>query len=388
MASELERELSRELAEIKEKGRYRQLRDLTSPSGPRVVIDGKEYLNFSSNDYLGFASSGWLVDALKEGGRKWGVGAGASRLICGNMKIHSDLEREIASFKGTESALVFSCGYMANLGIISTLGSDDTTVFSDELNHASIIDGCRLSRARVKVYRHRDTCHLEELLKENSSSRKIIVTDGVFSMDGDIAPLPDLVRLRNSFGAILVIDDAHATGVIGKGGRGTASYYSLSEGVDIHMGTFSKALGTYGAFICCSETIRDYFINRCRPFIFNTGIPPIIAALTLRSLEILDSEPEYVERLRKNVKLFVSTLVKKGVPVMSETPIIPVIVGPDRATQEISKKLFSEGFYVYGVRPPTVPEGTARLRVTVSSAHEETQIIACAERIGKLIQEL
>ena len=387
MESEVRGELSRELEEIREKGRYRFLRDLEGPSGVEITIGGKRYLNFSSNDYLGLTSSRELLDILPEAGKKWGVGAGASRLICGNMGVHSELEREIARFKGTETALVFSSGYMANLGIISTLSTSGTTLFSDELNHASIVDGCRLGRARVKVYRHRDTAHLEELLRGDDSQRKIILTDGVFSMDGDIAPLPDLCCLRKKYGTFLVVDDAHATGVIGAGGGGTASYFSLTDEVDIHMGTFSKALGTYGAYICCDNLIRDYFINRCRPFIFNTGIPPLIAALTLKALELIQRDQTYVERLQENISLFVSALRGKGVDVDSETPIIPVVIGPDRETVEVSERLFEEGYYIYGVRPPTVPEGTARLRVTVSAAHRKEQVVECGELIGDLMKK-
>lgn len=388
MGDNLKAVLQDELGKIKDRGRYRFLRDIDSPAKVEITIGGKKYLNFSSNDYLGLASSDKLIGSLPDIGGRWGIGSGASRLICGNMAVHALLERRVASFKGAESGLVFSSGYMANLGILSTLGNSETTVFSDELNHASIIDGCRLSRARVKVYRHADANHLEDLISADDGKRKLIVTDGIFSMDGDIAPLPDLCYLKEKYGAILVVDDAHATGVIGDGGRGTASHFGLAGKVDIQMGTFSKALGTYGAFICCDHVIRDYFINRCRPLIFNTAIPPLIAALTIRALDILEEEPQIVLSLKEKVMHFTSALEKRGVNVRSETPIIPVITGSDGKTVDISRALFKEGYYVYGVRPPTVPEGTARLRVTLSEAHRGDQIELCADRIAHHMGEI
>lgn len=377
-----------ELDGLKEKGRYRFIRSVSTPAGVEIEIKGRRFVNFSSNDYLGLASHPELVRRAGDLAEKWGVGAGASRLICGNMEVHEQLEREIAEFKGTEAALVFSAGYMANLGIVSTLGSPETTVFSDELNHASIIDGCRLSRARVKVYRHRDVEHLEELLREDENPRKIIITDGVFSMDGDIAPLPELCDLKEKYGAILVVDDAHATGVIGEGGRGTGSHFGVSDRIDVQMGTFSKALGTYGAYICTSALVRDYFINRCRPFIFNTGIPPLIAALVLVALEYLRENPGIVLELKRKVDLFTETMTNEGFPVSSETPIIPVIVGGDAETLEVSRRLLEEGFFVYGVRPPTVPEGTGRLRITISAAHGDSQIVACARAVARVMREV
>ncbi len=388
MADDFRAALEGELESIKSLGRYRFLRDIGSPARVEITIGDKKYLNFSSNDYLGFATSDQLIDSLGAIGEKWGIGSGASRLICGNMEVHGDLERRIAAFKGTESGLVFSSGYMANLGIVSTLGTPRTTVFADELNHASIIDGCRLSRARVKVYRHADPGHLEELISTDDGERKLIITDGVFSMDGDIAPLPDLCYLKEKYGAILVVDDAHATGVLGSGGRGTASHFGLSDKVDIQMGTFSKAIGTYGAFICCDAVVRDYFINRCRPLIFNTAIPPLIAALTIRALDMLEEDPQIVDTLRGKVKRFTAVLANHGVDVQSETPIIPVIIGSDERTLEISEALLRDGYFVYGVRPPTVPEGTARLRVTLSAAHRDDQVEGCAEKIAGLMAGL
>jgi 8-amino-7-oxononanoate synthase len=382
VADDVRKVLADELGEIRKRERYRILRSIESPAKIEIFIGGKKYLNFSSNDYLGLAASEKLVASLAAVGWRWGIGSGASRLICGNMEVHDELEQRIADFKGAPCGLVFSSGYMANLGILSTLGSPGTTVFSDELNHASIIDGCRLSRAKVKVYRHADAGHLQDLLSADEGKRKIIITDGVFSMDGDIAPLADLCYLKEKYGAILVVDDAHATGVVGEGGRGTASLFGLSGKVDIQMGTFSKALGTYGAFICCDSIIREYFINRCRPFIFNTAIPPLIAALTVMALRHVEENPQLVEQLKKKVDRFTAGLEKQGVPVRSETPIIPVIIGSDRETVEISRKLFDEGFYVYGVRPPTVPENTARLRVTLSAAHGDDQIDLLTERIA------
>ena len=296
--------LDEEIVALKEKGRYRFLRRLSTPQEARIPIEGKEVLNFSSNNYLGLANHPEVVAALADCAGRYGVGSGASRLISGHMDVHAELEEAMARFKGSEGCLTFSAGYMANLGILSTLGRPDATIFSDEWNHASIVDGCRLSRARVEVYRHADVTHLEDLLKASSSRRKIVVTDGVFSMDGDIAPLPDLVTVKDRYGAILVVDDAHATGVLPPRGRGSADHFGLSGRVEILMGTFSKALGTYGAYLCSTRRMVEYFINKCRPFIFNTALPPAIAGATLASLGILVREPGRLKALWENGRLF------------------------------------------------------------------------------------
>jgi len=379
--------LSEEIEALKEKGRHRSLRRVSGPQDAEIVIDGARRLNFSSNNYLGLANHPEVVAALEEHARRYGVGSGASRLICGHMDVHAELEDAVAKLKGTEAALTFSAGYMANLGILSTLAGPDATIFSDELNHASIVDGCRLARARVEVYRHADVSHLEDLLRRSSAARKIVVTDGVFSMDGDIAPLPGLVEAKDRHGAILVVDDAHATGVLPPHGRGTVDYFDLHGRVEIQMGTFSKALGTYGAYIGASRAMVDYFINKCRPFIFNTGLPPALAGATLAALGLLAKEPALLSSLWRNQATLREDMAKRGRTAASSTAIVPILVGGDRETMEVSKALFDRGVFVYGIRPPTVPEGTGRLRLTLMATHTREMIGTAAARIDEALTE-
>jgi len=379
--------LDEEIVALKEKGRYRFLRRLSTPQEARITIEGKEVLNFSSNNYLGLANHPEVVAALADFAGRYGVGSGASRLISGHMDVHAELEEEMSRFKGSEGCLTFSAGYMANLGILSTLGGPDATIFSDEWNHASIVDGCRLSRARVEVYRHTDINHLEDLLKASSSRRKIVVTDGVFSMDGDIAPLPDLVTVKDRHGAILVVDDAHATGVLPPRGRGSADHFGLSGRVDVLMGTFSKALGTYGAYMCTTRRMVEYFINKCRPFIFNTGLPPAIAGATLASLGILAREHERLKALWENGRLFRREMEARGRKAGSDTAIVPIVVGTDGDTMGVSRALFDRGVFVHGIRPPTVPEGTGRLRLTLMATHTAGMVRTAAARIDEALRE-
>ncbi len=379
--------LSGEIGELKEKGRYRFLRRVSGPQDAVVNIEGADRLNFSSNNYLGLANHPSVVGALVDYARRYGVGSGASRLICGHMDIHAELEDEVARLKGTEAALTFSAGYMANLGILSTLAGPDATIFSDELNHASIVDGCRLARARVEVYRHSDASHLSDLLRRSAARRRIVVTDGVFSMDGDIAPLPDLVEAKERYGAILVVDDAHATGVLPPGGRGTADLFGVRDRVDIQMGTFSKALGTYGAYIGATRAMVDYFINKCRPFIFNTGLPPALAGATLAAIRLLSTEPAILESLWKNQESFRAEMEARGRTVSSRTAIVPILVGGDRETMAVSKALFDRGVFVHGIRPPTVPEGTGRLRLTLMATHTQDMIRTAASQIDLALKE-
>ena len=379
--------LDEEIAALKEKGRYRFLRHLSTPQDARIVIEGKEVLNFSSNNYLGLANHPEVVAALADCAGRYGVGSGSSRLISGHMDVHAELEEAMARFKGSEGCLTFSAGYMANLGILSTLGGPDATIFSDEWNHASIVDGCRLSRARVEVYRHTDVTHLEDLLRASSSRRKIVVTDGVFSMDGDIAPLPDLVTVKDRYGAILVVDDAHAAGVLPPRGRGSADHFGLSGRVEILMGTFSKALGTYGAYLCSTRRMVEYFINKCRPFIFNTGLPPAIAGATLASLGILTREPGRLKALWENGRLFRREMEARGRETGSDTAIVPILVGADGDTMAVSRALFDQGVFVHGIRPPTVPEGTGRLRLTLMATHTAEMVRTAAARIDEALRE-
>lgn len=379
--------LSGEIAALKGKGRYRSLRRVSGPQEAEIVIGGGKRLNFSSNNYLGLANHPKVVSALVETSGRYGVGSGASRLICGHMDVHAELEDAVARLKGTEAALTFSAGYLANLGILSTLAGPDATIFSDELNHASIVDGCRLSRARVEVYRHRDASHLEDLLRRSGARRKIVVTDGVFSMDGDIAPLPDLVQAKDRHGALLVVDDAHATGVLPPHGRGTADHFGIRGRVDIQMGTFSKALGTYGAYIAATRAMVDYFVNKCRPFIFNTGLPPAIAGATLAALDLLAGEPDLLASLWRNQEAFRAEMAAQGRPVTSPTAIVPVLVGGDEETMAVSQALFERGVFVHGIRPPTVPEGTGRLRLTLMATHTREMIRTAASQIDRALTE-
>ena len=379
--------LDREIDALKAKGRYRFLRRISSPQEAVVVVDGKTLRNFSSNNYLGLANHPAVVAALCEYANRYGVGAGASRLISGHMDAHAELEEAVARFKGAEACLTFSAGYMANLGILQTLGGPDATIFSDEWNHASIVDGCRLSRSPVEVYRHADVSHLEELLRASRARRKIVVTDGVFSMDGDIAPLPAIVEAKERHGAILVVDDAHATGVLPPCGRGTADFFGLSGRVDIRMGTFSKALGTYGAYLCATRRMVEYFINRCRPFIFNTGLPPALAGATLAALRLVEDSPEILSALRRNGAIFREEMAARGRRVFSETAIFPILVGGDADTMAVSQALFDRGFFIHGIRPPTVPEGTGRLRLTLMATHTPEMVREAAERIDEALRE-
>ncbi len=376
-----------EIAALEEKGRYRFLRRVGSAQDAAIVMEGRELLNFSSNNYLGLANDPEVVAALSGYAGRYGVGSGASRLIGGHMHVHAELEHAMAAFKGTDACLTFSAGYLANLGILSTLADTDTEIFSDALNHASIVDGSRLARARVAVYRHGDAEHLDELLAASRARRKIVVSDGVFSMDGDVAPLPALVEAKDRHGAILVVDDAHATGVLPPRGRGSADRFGLSGRVEIQMGTFSKALGTYGAYLCASREVVDYFINKCRPFIFNTGLPPAIAGATLKSLEILAGRPERLAALWANAALFREEMASRGRAVPSETAIVPIVVGGDRDTMDVSSALFERGVFVHGIRPPTVPEGTGRLRLTLMATHTPEMVRTAAARIDEALAE-
>ena len=377
-----------EISGLKEKGRYRFLRRVSTPQEAVITVDGRELLNFSSNNYLGLANHPEVVEAFTGYARRYGVGSGASRLIGGNMDVHAELEEALARFKGAEACLTFSSGYLANLGILGTLGGPDAAIFSDELNHASIVDGCRLSRARIEVYRHADAGHLEDLLKASTAERKIIVTDGVFSMGGDIAPLPDLVEAKRKHGAILVVDDAHATGTLPPRGRGSADYFGLTGEIEIQMGTFSKALGTYGAYMCASRTVVDYFINKCRTFIFNTGLPPALAGATLKSLDLLSRNPGLLSALLENGELFRREMEARGRKVSSNTAIVPVPVGSDEDTMAVSTRLYDRGLFIHGIRPPTVPEGKGQLRLTLMATHTEAMVKTAARQIDESLQEM
>jgi len=378
---------AQELLRLEGKGRYRRLRQVSSPQDAIIVIDGRELFNFSSNNYLGLANHPEVVEAFAGCARRYGVGAGASRLIGGHMDVHAELEEAVAGFKRAEACLTFSSGYLANLGILGTLGGSGTTIFSDELNHASLVDGCRLSRARIEVYRHADPGHLEELLKASRAKRKLIVTDGVFSMGGDIAPLPELVELKQRHGALLVVDDAHATGTLPPRGRGSADYFGLAGEIEIQMGTFSKALGAYGAYMCASRAICEYFINKCRPFIFNTALPPALAGAALKSLELLSGRPELLGALLENEGIFRREMAARGRNVSSPAAIFPIPIGGDELTMAVSRRLYDRGLFIQGIRPPTVPEGKGQLRLTLMATHTAAMIERAAREIDGSLKE-
>jgi 8-amino-7-oxononanoate synthase len=381
-------DLDKEIAVLKKMGRYRFLRPLSTAQDAVITINGRQLVNFASNNYLGLANHPEIVAAFTAAAARYGVGAGASRLICGHMDIHAQLEEALARLKGTEACLTFSSGYLANLGILATLGGPRATVFSDELNHSSIIDGCRLSRSRVEIYRHADADRLEALLKTSKAPRKIIVTDSVFSMDGDIAPLPDLVALRDRYGAVLVVDDAHAVGVLPPRGCGSAEYFNLPpEAIDVQMGTLSKALGTYGAYICASKKTVDYFINTCRTFIYNTGLPPALAGAAIKAVEMLSAGTDLLRRLWENRESFIAEMAARGRPVESPSAIMPLITGGDRETMVVSAALYERGLFVHGIRPPSVPQGMGRLRLTLMATHTTEMVRTAAACVDELFGE-
>jgi 8-amino-7-oxononanoate synthase len=317
---------------------------------------------------------------------RYGFGSGASRLVSGNTELHEELEHRIAAFKGAESAIIFNSGYAANTGVIPAVAGDGDLVLSDSLNHASIIDGCRLSKARTEVYRHRDMDHLETLLRSNTTARrKLIVTDGIFSMDGDIAPLPDLVRLAERYHAVLMVDDAHATGVLGERGRGTAEHFGLEDRVHIQMGTLGKALGSYGAYVAGTRDIVRYLLNTCRSYLFSTSLPPAVCAASIASLNVLEAEPWRRKKLWDNRSRLARGLESLDIVITpSTTPIFPLLVGSSHMALQASQEAFAQGIFATAIRPPTVPDGSARLRATVMATHSDADIDQAVSIFGSL----
>jgi 8-amino-7-oxononanoate synthase len=377
------------LAALHEAGLHRRLRLVEGPQGPRVVLDGAEVLLLCSNNYLGLADHPRVRRAAAEAAERYGAGTGASRLISGNMELHGRLEQRLAEFKGSEAALLFGSGFLANTGTIAALADSGRVVFSDELNHASIIDGCRLARAETFVYRHRDLEHLEWGLREAGARAALIVTDGVFSMDGDIAPLPELVGLARRYGCRLMVDEAHGTGALGPGGRGAAAAAGLDGQVDVIVGTLGKALGGYGAYVCASAQLRDLLINTARPFIFSTAPPPPSVGAALAALELLASRPGVVEQLRRNAAVLRQSLSAEGLDVgASRSQIVPVLVGDARRALALCERALDGGVYAQAIRPPTVPPGTSRLRLTVMANHRADELQRAATVIGRAAQEL
>jgi len=374
--------LTAQLDELKARGTFFKLRQLDDIQGPVCTYDGRKVINLASNNYLGLCNHPKLEEAAIRAIQEHGVGSGAVRTIAGTMRIHMELEEKIARFKNVEACVVFQSGFTANAGTVSSILGKEDFILSDELNHASIIDGARLSRAKIKVFRHKDVGHCEELLKEveNEPGRKLIITDGVFSMDGDIGPVGELAALAEKYGAIMMVDDAHASGVLGRNGRGSVDHFDAHGKVDVQVGTLSKAIGALGGYVCGSRDLIDFLYHRARPFLFSTSHPPSVAATCIAAFDILESEPERIERLWANTRYFKQQLESAGFDIggrttpASETPIIPIILGDGRRTMDFSRELFSQGLMATGIAFPTVPEGKARVRCIMTSEHTQAQI--------------
>jgi glycine C-acetyltransferase len=374
---------------MKQRGTFFHLRVLDDQQAPVCTYDGKRVINLASNNYLGLCNHPRLEEAAIDAIRKYGVGSGAVRTIAGTMRIHMELEEKIAAFKGVEACVVFQSGFTANAGTVSSILGKEDFILSDELNHASIIDGARLSRAKIKVFRHKDVAHAEELLNEIQSEpgHKLIITDGVFSMDGDIGPVAELAALAEKYGAIMMVDDAHASGVLGRNGRGSVDHFHCTDKVDIQVGTLSKAIGALGGYVCGSRDLIDYLYHRARPFLFSTSHPPSVAATCIAAFDLLEAEPERIQRLWDNTHYFKQQLTTAGFDVggrttpKSETPIPPSSIGDGRKTMDFSRALFDAGVMATGIAFPTVPEGKARIRCIVTSEHTRTQLDQALETL-------
>ena len=382
--------LKQQLQDFEKNGLKRELRLSSAMQGARIIVDGKEVLNFCSNNYLGLADDFRLCKAVIEVVENYGFGSGASRLVSGNMTAHRQLEKKIAAFKGSQDAIVFSTGYMANVGIIASLFGPGDIIFSDRFNHASIIDGILLSRAKFRRYPHCDVNALEEMLKKEQGFRqRCIVTDTVFSMDGDIAPLHKIVKLAKKYDCVVMIDEAHAFGVMGKNGKGLAEHFELEKEIDIQMGTFSKAAGSFGAYCCGSHELISFLINRARSFIYTTAMPPSVAFASVKAIEIIKENKNLRKRLWKNTQFLNSKLKELGFNTMNtQTPIIPVLLGCSKLAVEFSEKLFDAGIFISAIRPPTVPKNTARLRLTVTAAHRIKDLQYLIEQFKRIGKEL
>ena len=393
--------LSAQLDTLKANGTHFRLRELDDVQGPVCRYDGQEVINLASNNYLGLCNHPKLAEAAIAAIREHGVGSGAVRTIAGTMRIHMELERKIAAFKNVEACVVFQSGFTANAGTVGSILGKDDFILSDELNHASIIDGARLSKAKIKVFRHKDVAHCEQLLQEieHEPGQKLIITDGVFSMDGDIGPVDQLAALAERYGAIMMVDDAHASGVLGRNGRGSVDHFvqrgTLEHGmVDVQVGTLSKAIGALGGYVCGSKDLIDFLYHRARPFLFSTSHPPSVAATCIAAFDILESEPERIERLWSNTDYFKQQLAHAGFDIggittpASETPIIPILIGDGRKTMDFSRELFAAGLMATGIAFPTVPEGKARIRTIMTSEHTRPQLDRALEILTSTARRL
>ena len=374
--------LTAQLDDLRAAGTFFKLRELDDIQAPVCTYDGKKVINLASNNYLGLCNHPKLAEAAIAAIRQHGVGSGAVRTIAGTMKIHMELERKIAAFKNVEACVVFQSGFTANAGTVGSILGKDDFILSDELNHASIIDGARLSRAKIKVFRHKDVAHCEELLQDiqHEPGQKLIITDGVFSMDGDIGPVKQLARLADQYQAIMMVDDAHASGVLGRNGRGSVDHVGAHGLVDVQVGTLSKAIGALGGYVCGSQDLIDFLYHRARPFLFSTSHPPSVAATCIAAFDILESEPDRIQRLWDNTDYMKQQLTTAGFDIggrttpASETPIIPIILGDGRTTMAFSRALFESGLMATGIAFPTVPEGKARIRLIMTSEHTRPQL--------------
>ena len=388
--------LTEQLDELRTRGTFFRLRVLEDEQAPVCTYDGRQVINLASNNYLGLCNHPKLREASIAATQRYGVGSGAVRTIAGTMRLHMELEEKIARFKNVEACVVFQSGFSANAGTVSSILGKDDFILSDELNHASIIDGARLSRARIKVFRHKDVAHAEELLREieHEPGRKLIITDGVFSMDGDIGPVDKLAALAESYNAIMMVDDAHASGVLGRNGRGSVDHFNVHGRVDVQVGTLSKAIGALGGYVCGSRDLIDYLYHRARPFLFSTSHPPSVAATCIAAFDILENEPERIERLWSNTRYFQAQLRQAGFDIggqstpASETPITPILLGDGRKTMEFSRALFEKGVMATGIAFPTVPEGKARIRCIVTSEHTRPQLDQALEALSSAARRL
>jgi glycine C-acetyltransferase len=383
--------LKERLAELESQGLAIRPRTLEGPTGARARFDGRDVINLASNNYLGLANHPRMNAAASSAAAELGAGTGAVRTIAGTMKMHEELERRFAEFKQAEDALMFQSGFTANAGTVAAVLDKEDVIVSDRLNHASIIDGARLSRAEIKVFDHKAPQHADELLAETArpGRRQLLITDGVFSMDGDIAPLPDLVEVAERRGAIMMIDDAHASGVLGKGGAGTVDHFGLHGRVDIQVGTLSKAIGVLGGFIAGPRALIEWLVNRGRPFLFSTSAPPAVVAACIEALDIIADEPDRIERLWDNTRAFKDGLRELGFDTgASETPITPVITEEEEATQTFARRLFEEGVFTPAIVYPTVAKGLARVRTIVTAEHTHEDLDEALEIFGRVGREL
>jgi glycine C-acetyltransferase len=383
--------LSEQIEAWRKAGSYQRLRVLESPCEPMSRFDGREVINLASNNYLGLADHPKLIEAQVDAARRYGAGSGAVRTISGTMSLHLELERRIAAFKRTEACVVFQSGFAANAGTVSAILGPEDHIISDALNHASIIDGCRLSRAKIHIFPHKDTAKAAAILEEldGKSGHKLLITDGVFSMDGDIGPLPALVEIAERHGAIMMIDDAHSSGVLGRNGRGTVDHFGLHGRVDVQVGTLSKAIGVLGGYVCGSRDLIEFLYHRARPFLFSTSHPPAVAAACLAAFDILEHEPERIEKLWENTRYFQSRLKSYGFDTgPSETPITPILVGEAKTAHAYSAALFEKGLLATGIGFPTVPEGKARIRTIVTATHTREMLDRAGEILSSVAKQM